>query len=79
MEAGELFWPGLKVTQRVNGIMEAINYLTLNICLPIVTLSWNVYTLKCFNDRKSLFVLLSLSSSLLLSPSFAGFISAILQ
>lgn len=35
---------------------EAINYLHLNISLSIVTLIWKVYTLKCFNNKKALFV-----------------------
>lgn len=58
--------------------MEAINYLHLNIRLPIVTLIWKVYTLRCFNNRKALFILLSASSFLLLlSPSFAVLMTAL--
>lgn len=36
--------------------MEAINYLHLNVSLPIVTPIWKVYALKCFNNRKALYV-----------------------
>lgn len=69
MGAEELFWraiyftfPGDTESSDVLWHMEAVHYLHLNICLPIVTPIWNIYTL---------FILLLSSSPLLLSSSFA--------
>lgn len=56
MGAEELIWPHFQMTQRAQMSCGIWKPLITNICLPIVTLIWKVYTLECFNNRKALFV-----------------------